>query len=359
MGMDYVPVYEDEDRDDGSIKISPAKIQRTGVETVVVGKRAITRTVTAPGVVKLDERRIAVVSPRFDGYVEKVAPVTTGTHVKKGEVLATVFGQDVLNEAARLLIEQTVGPPGDQTSGTSIGKVRIGGVVGATRRLENLGVPPEFMERVRRERRVPNTFEYRSPIEGEVLERNWSDGQRFKAGDVAFRIADESSVWIVADIAEGDIAAVHPGQKVSITTRAYPGRTFRGEVTVVYPRVVKETRTMPVRIELPNIDLALKPNMYVDVDIATGIDKKVVAVPASAIINDGSRHVVLLDVGDGRFEPREINSGRRGNGFVEAPSGVVEGDKVVTDGNFLIDAESNLQSALKGFSPPSTTEAGQ
>jgi Cu(I)/Ag(I) efflux system membrane fusion protein len=359
MGMDYVPVYEDEDRDDGSIKISPAKIQRTGVETVVVGKHAITRTVTAPGVVQLDERRIAVVSPRFDGYVEKVAPVTTGTHVKKGEVLATVFGQDVLNEAARLLIEQNAKARSDQTSGTSIGNVRIGGVVGATRRLRNLGVPQEFMERVRNEHRLPNTFKYRSPIDGEVLARNWSDGQGFKAGDVGFKIADLSSVWMIADVAEGDIASVRPGQNVVITTAAYPGRTFSGTVSLVYPRLMKETRTVPVRIELPNPSLALLPNMYGNVEIATGNDREVVAVPASAVIDSGRREVVLIDIGDGRFEPRTIKTGQRGDGFIEVLGGLAEGDKVVVDGNFLIDAESNLQSALKGFSASSTTEAGR
>ena len=109
MGMDYIPVYEDEDSDDGSVKVSPGKIQRTGVETTTVSKRAITRTIKAPGVVQLDERRIVVVAPRFDGYVEKVGPATTGTHVHKGDVLARVFGQEVLNEAARLLIEQSSG----------------------------------------------------------------------------------------------------------------------------------------------------------------------------------------------------------------------------------------------------------
>jgi Cu(I)/Ag(I) efflux system membrane fusion protein len=140
-------------------------------------------------------------------------------------VLARVFGRDVLDEAARLLIEQNAERRERDGALTSGGRIGVGGIVGATRRLKNLGVPVEFMERVKRERRVPDTFEYRSPIDDEVLERNWSDGQRFKAGDVAFRIADESSVWVMADIAEGDIAAVSPGQKVTITTRAYPMRT--------------------------------------------------------------------------------------------------------------------------------------
>jgi Cu(I)/Ag(I) efflux system membrane fusion protein len=360
MGMDYIPVYEGEDGDDGSVKVSPGKIQRTGVETTTVGKRAITRTIKAPGVVQLDERRIVVVAPRFDGYVEKVGPATTGTHVHKGDVLARVFGQEVLNEAARLLIEQNSGSMRDDVAVTPSGpKSAFGGVVGATRRLQNLGVPEEFMDQVKRQRRVPDTFEYRSPIDGEVLERNIVDGQGFKAGDVLFRLADHSLVWMMADVAEGDIDALRLGQKVTVTTRARPGRTFKGTVTVIYPHLMKETRTARVRIELPNPDLALLSDMYGNVEIATGKKEAVVAVPASAILDNGSRQVVLLDRGDGRYEPRDVKLGRRGDGFVEALSGVAEGDKVVVDGNFLIDAESNLQAALKGFAAPSTTEAAQ
>ncbi|MBS0251789.1 MAG: efflux RND transporter periplasmic adaptor subunit [Proteobacteria bacterium] len=354
MGMDYIPVYEGEDSDDGSIKVSPGKIQRTGVETVAVTKRPLVKTIQAPGVVQLDERRIVVLAPRFDGYVDTVGPVTTGTHVMKGDVLANVFGQEVLNESARLLIEQL-----------SQGYVRSepgvkgpAGVVGATRRLQNLGVPEEFMDEVKREKSVPDTFTYRSPIDGYVLERNWSDGQGFKAGDVGFRIADVSVVWMMADVAEGDINGVKLGEPVTVTTRARPGRTFKGKVTVIYPQLNKETRTIPVRIELPNPELALLPGMYGDVDIYTGNDTTL-TVPTSAVIDSGNKQIVLVDLGNGRYEPREVKLGRRGDGYVEVMSGVSDGDRVVSNGNFLIDAESNLQSALKGFEASQSKEASQ
>lgn len=352
MGMDYIPVYEGEDGDDGSIKISPGKVQRTGVETVAVSKRPLTRTIQAPGVVQLDERRIVVVAPRFDGYVASVGPVTTGTHVMKGDVLAKVYGQVVLNEAARLLIERE-----DETSARD-GVNGPVGVIGATRRLQNLGVPQEFMDQVKRDRSVPDTFVYRAPIDGAVIERNWSDGQGFKAGDVGFRIADHSVVWMMANVAEGDIDAVKPGKTVKVTARARPGRIFTGKVTVIYPHLMKETRTVPVRIELPNPDLALLPDMYGNVEIATG-NATALTVPTSAVIDSGNRQIVLVDLGNGRYEPREVKLGQRGDGYVVVTSGVAEGDKVVSNGNFLIDAESNLQSALKGFETPSGTEVSQ
>ncbi len=358
MGMDYIPVYEGEENDGNAVKVTPGKIQRTGVKTEVVKKRVIARTIHAPGVVAIDERLISVVAPRFDGFIDKVGPVTSGTHVKKGDVLMTVFGQDLLNQAARLLVEQYSGPSADERARPSL-KDNPSGVVGAQRRLLNFGVPEEFIEQVKRERKVPDTISWPAPRDGVVLERNAVDGQAFKAGDVLFRIADHSLVWVMADVAEGDIGALKPGQSVKVTTRAHPGRVFDGKVSVVYPHLMKETRTVRVRIELPNQDLALLPDMYAEVEIATGSDAPVVTVPASAVIDSGTRQVVILDRGDGRFEPRDVKLGRRGDNYVEVTSGVEDGESVVVNGNFLIDAESNLQSALKGLMAPPAKEVHQ
>jgi Cu(I)/Ag(I) efflux system membrane fusion protein len=358
MGMDYIPVYEGEENDGNTVKVSPGKIQRTGVKTETVRKRVVSRNIHAPGIVAIDERLISVVAPRFDGFIDKVGPVTSGTHVKKGDVLMTVFGQDLLNQAARLLIEQYSGLSGDERTRPSV-KDSPSGVVGAQRRLLNFGVPEEFIEQVKRERKVPDTIAWPAPQDGVVLERNVVNGQAFRAGDVLFRIADHSVVWVMADVAEGDIGALKPEQPVKVTTRAHPGRVFTGKIAVVYPHLMKETRTVRVRIELPNPDLALLPDMYADVEIATGSEEPVVTVPASAVIDSGERQVVILDRGEGRFEPRAVKLGRRGDGYVEVTSGVEDGDSVVVNGNFLIDAESNLQSALKGLTAPADKEAHQ
>jgi Cu(I)/Ag(I) efflux system membrane fusion protein len=347
MGMDYIPVYEGDVDEGATVKVSPGKIQRTGVKTELVAKRELGRNIRAPGVVEIDERRVTVVAPRFDGFIDAVGPVTSGTHVRKGEPLMTVFGQELLNQAARLLIESP-----DQND-------KPGNVIGARRRLLNFGVPEEFIERVKRDRKVPNTISWPAPRDGVVLERNAVDGQGFKAGDVLFRIADHSVVWVMANVAEGDIGALKPGQAVKVTTRAHPGRVFTGKVAVIYPHLMKETRTVRVRIELANPDLALLPDMYVDVDIATGSDEPVVAVPESAVIDSGTRQVVILDRGDGRFEPRPVELGRKGDGYVEVTSGLRNGESVVVNGNFLIDAESNLQSALKGLTAAPANEAHQ
>ena len=357
MGMDYIPVYEGEVEDGDTVKVSPGRVQRTGVKTEPASKRVLSRNIHAPGIVAIDERLITVVAPRFDGFIDKVGPVTSGTHVRKGEPLMTVFGQELLNQAARLLVEDYTGPSGDTGAGSSRLRDNLSGVIGAHRRLLNFGVPEEFIEQIKRDRKVPDSITWPAPRDGVVLERNAVDGQGFKAGDVLFRIADHSLVWVMADIAEGDIGALKPGQPVKVTTRAHPGRIFNGTVAVVYPHLMKETRTVRVRIELPNPDLALLPDMYADVDIATGSDESVATVPESAVIDSGTRQVAIVDKGEGRFEPRDVKLGRKGDGYVEVLSGLEAGESVVVNGNFLIDAESNLQAALKGLTQSPAKEA--
>lgn len=328
MGMDYIAVYEGEDADDGSVKLSPGKLQRTGVETTIAGTLPITRTVKAPGVVALDERRISVIAPRFDGYVVATGTATSGAHIKKGEVLASVFGQEALDQAARLLIEQTHGGRDDDAPGLTGGRVAPGGVIGATQRLRNLGIFEDFINQVKRERRVPDTLAMIAPFDGIVLERMVIDGQAFKPGDVLFRVADHSVVWVLADIAESDIGTVQPGQSAIVRTRTHPGRDFKGKVALVYPHLMKETRTGRVRIELDNSDLALLPDMYADVDIETGSGQPVVVVPSSAVIDSGARKVVIVAEGEGRYQPRDVKTGKSGDGSVEIIEGVADGDRV-------------------------------
>jgi len=292
---------------------------------------------------------------RFDGFINKVGPVTSGTHVHKGDALVTVFGQDLLNAGVQVVIEEDTGwkgPEREQAAPPLARRNPRSRVVGAQRRLENLQVPTEVIEEIKRTRRVPDAITWTAPQDGIVLERKAVDGQAFKAGDVLFRIADHSVVWVMADVPEGDIGAVTAGQSVVVRTRTYPGRAFKGRVSVVYPHLMKETRTAQVRIELPNPDLALLPDMYADVEIATGTDVPVVAVPTSSIIDSGTRQVVIVELGDGRFEPRDVKLGRRGFEYVEVLDGVREGESVVVNGNFLIDAESNLNAALKALAAP-------
>jgi Cu(I)/Ag(I) efflux system membrane fusion protein len=156
-------------------------------------------------------------------------------------------------------------------------------------------------------------------------------------------------IWALADVAERDLALVAVGQAVTVRPRSYRDRPFIGKVTTIYPHLRAETRTARVRVELPNPDEVLRPDMYADIEIATGTDAPVVTVSESAVIDSGSRQIVLVDKGEGRFEPRDVKLGRRGGGRIEIKEGLEENSRVVVSANFLIDAESNLKAALSGM----------
>jgi Cu(I)/Ag(I) efflux system membrane fusion protein len=336
MGMDYIPVYDGEDTDSSTVKVSAGKLQRIGVKSQPVTRRAIAVPVRAPGTIQLDERRISVIALRAESFVETVENVTTGSEVRKGQPLVRLYSPTVASAASEYL------------SGLTL-KGDVATLRGPRQRLLNFAVPQSLLSEIERTREVPLTFTWTSPRDGIVLERNVSDGMRVMPGDVMFRIADHSHVWAMVDVAERDLAAVAAGQSVTVRARSYPDRTFSGKVALVYPHLNPATRTVRVRIELPNADHLLLPDMYAEAEIDTGSGLNVLAAPDSAVIDSGDRQVVIVDKGEGRFEPRKVQLGRRGGGYVEIKDGVSEGDAVVITANFLIDAESNLKAALKGL----------
>ncbi|MCA1452544.1 efflux RND transporter periplasmic adaptor subunit [Bradyrhizobium sp. BRP22] len=340
MGMDYIPVYEGEETDDGSIRLSPGRIQRTGVKSEPVMLHIVSTLVRAPGTIQLDERRVSVIAMRAESYVQKVADVTTGSRVAKGQPLMEIYSPAVSSAAAEYLA--TI------TSKTTAAIETYGR--GSRQRLMNLDVPESAIATMEKTKAVPIVIQWSAPRDGIVLERNAIEGMRAQPGDVLFRVADTSLVWAVVDVAERDIGGITVGQPVTVRARGFPGRAFAGKVSVIYPQVNRETRTVRLRIELDNADLALLPDMYVDAEIEIGSQNPVLAVPDSSVLDTGNRQTVIIDRGGGRFEPREVKVGHRGGGYVEITDGIGEGEAVVTSANFLIDAESNLKAALKGFS---------
>jgi Cu(I)/Ag(I) efflux system membrane fusion protein len=340
MGMDYIAVYEGEDSDDGSVKVSPGKIQRTGVKSEPATRRVIRTAIRAPGTVQLDERRVSVIAMRAESYVQKVADVTTGTHVVKGQPLMEIYSPAVSSAAA-----EYISTLNSKVTGGSEGPYGRG----SRQRLMNLDVPEAAILAIEKGRNVPIGIEWTSPRDGIVLERNVTEGMRAQPGDVLFRIADHSVMWAIVDVAERDLGSVAVGQRATVRARSFPGKEFLGKINVIYPQINKETRTARVRVELSNPQLLLIHDMYVDAEIDIGRSDAVLAVPESAVMDTGSRQAVLIDKGEGRFEPREVKLGHRGEGYVEVREGLAEDDPVVTSANFLIDAESNLKASLKGF----------
>jgi Cu(I)/Ag(I) efflux system membrane fusion protein len=342
MGMDYIPVYEGEAQDEGSsVKVSPARIQRTGVRTEVAEARVLVRPVRAVGTVKADERRLTVLTLRSEGYIEELFVNTTGQQVRQGDPLFRVYSPEI--QRAQIDLNVSVRAQGVASLGPT-------NIQGAMQRLRNLAVPEARIREVRETGANPRTIDWPSPAAGTVIDKRVINGQRVNAGDELYRIADLSRVWVIADVSESDLADLKIGTRAAVTFRAYPTEPVEGEVNFIYPELKAETRTARIRIELANPDGRLKPDMYGDVVFRTGADgEPVVAVPSDAVIHSGNREIVLVAKRDGRFEPREVKLGRRGEGYIEIADGVKEGETVVTAANFLIDSESNLNAALKGF----------
>jgi Cu(I)/Ag(I) efflux system membrane fusion protein len=350
MGMDYIPVYEGEGEDDGkTVKVSLDKVQRSGVRTEAVEARAIVRPVRAVGTVEHDETRLTIVTMRSEGFIEELFVSKTGQHVHAGEPLFRIYSPDIQRAQIDLLVavrsvqRGVLGADADRQ------------LEGAMQRLRNLGVPESRVREVREKGVIPRTIDWPSPATGEVIVKRVINGQRVMPGDELYRIADHSHVWIIADVAESDLSAIKVGTRAKVAVRAYMAQPIEGDVTFIYPVLRAETRTARVRIEVPNPDGRLKIDMYSDVVFQAGAEEgPVIAVPVSAVIDSGTRQVVLVVKGEGRFEPRPVKLGRRGEGYVEVMEGVSKGEEVVTSATFLIDAESNLKAALQAFTqePP-------
>ncbi|MGO7632701.1 efflux RND transporter periplasmic adaptor subunit [Rhizobium leguminosarum] len=334
MGMDYIPVFEGDQADASTVKVSLGKLQRTGVRTATAEMVSISRKIRVPGTVALDERLISVISMRTDAFIDDVANVTTGDRIGEGESLFNFYSKEIATAGAEFAAGK-----GDLRNSDA----------GSALRLKNLGVPDEVVQSIAEKRQVPTSIEYVSPRNGVILERMATTGMMAKPGDPLFRIADTSHVWVIANVPEFDLVSVQKGVRVAVTVRSLPGRTFEGTVDVIYPEIQQETRTTKVRIELPNPDGFLMANMYADVEIEAGIQKPVVAVPNSAVIDTGDRQVVFIDKGDGKFEPKDVSLGMRGEEQTEITKGIAAGDQVVVAANFLLDAESNLNSALSSM----------
>ena len=231
--MDYIPVYEGEQDDGNAVKVSPGKLQRTGVKTELVGKLPITQTIKAPGVVAFDETRLSVVAMRFDGFINKVMPVTSGTHVKKGRPADDgVRPRAAQRRRAQFIVEEVTGWKGPDPTKRELRRLaatRAHGWLAPAADLENLQVPNEVIEEIKRSRRVPDAVTWIAPQDGIVTERNAVDGQAFKAGDVLFRLADHSVVWVMADMPEGDVGSVRPGQAVTVRSKRLPGAGVQGK----------------------------------------------------------------------------------------------------------------------------------
>ena len=352
MGMDYIPVYEGEQEAGpaaaNQISISTDKIQKLGVRTEKASLKAIGKTVRAAGRIEPDERRVYAISPKFEGYVERLFVNATGQAVSRGQPLFEVYSPELVS-AQREYAIAAQGVQSLKGAGSEAQEGMRQLAESSLMRLKNWDISEEQIRALAKSGTARRTMTFRSPVAGIITEKKAIQGMRFMPGDALYQVADLSTVWVLADVFEQDIGLVREGAKAKVSINAYPGKEFAGTVTYVYPTLNAATRTAQARVEMANPGQLLKPGMFASVELAVAARSSAVTVPVSAVIDSGTRQIVLVQMKEGRYEPREVKLGARSDDDVEVLEGVREGEDVVVAANFLIDAESNLKAAVGSF----------
>ena len=360
MGMDYIPVYEGEDDAApgaaNQLKISVDKVQKLGVRTEKASVKALGKTIRAAGRVEPDERRTYVVSPKFEGYVERLHVAATGQAVRKGQPLFEVYSPELVSVQREYAVAAQ-GVKALEGAGSEARESMKQLADASLARLRNWDISQEQVRALAQAGAARRTLTFRSPASGIVTEKKAVQGMRFMPGEALYQVTDLSSVWVLADVNEQDIGMLATGASAEVRIGAYPDKAFTGKVTYVYPTVNADTRTAQARIELANPGQLLKPGMFASVALAVGSRASAVTIPLSAVIDSGTRQLVLVQRGEGRYEPREVKLGARSDDYAEVIEGVAEGEDVVVSANFLIDAESNLKAALGSFGKPAGAPA--
>jgi Cu(I)/Ag(I) efflux system membrane fusion protein len=356
MGMDYIAVYEGEDEptpgaqaaSPNQVRISTEKIQKLGVRTEAAALRLLGKTVRAAGRIEADERRVFAVTAKFEGYVERLHVNATGQPVAKGQTLFEAYSPELVSAQREYAIAmQGLAAMKDAGAQAQAGMRQLAD--SSLARLRNWDLSPAQVAALMQSGQPQRTISFPSPVSGIVSEKKALQGMRFMPGDLLYQVTDLSTVWVIADLSEQDIGLVRSGAKARVTTTAYPNQAFEGRITYVYPTLKAETRSIPVRVEMANPGGKLKPAMFAQVEVSVGSPSPVLTVPDSAVIDTGTRRLVLVQVQEGRFEPREVDIGSRGENYVEILKGVRDGEQVVVAANFLIDAESNLKAVVGGL----------
>lgn len=351
MGMDYVPVYDGGEKKPaipGTVEMSPQKVQKLGVRTVQVRLKPLSSILRASATVEVDETRQYVIAPKFEGWVDKLYANQTGMSVRRGQPLLSIYSPELVaaqaeyriaDDAARKLQDK------DPESAVMMRRLRDS----SRARLRNWGIGDAQLSHLSHDRGNGNLV-LASPANAVVIDKPIIQGARFAPGETILRLADISTVWLMANVPASSAGAVALGQRASFKSGTLPGRTFDGQVSFIQPVIDAKMRTLGVRIALANPDGVLRPGLFGDVTLVGDASAAVLTVPRSAVLDTGTRQVVLVQVAEGRFEPRAVLVGERSGGEVEIREGLADGERVVVSANFLIDAESNLQSALDGMS---------
>ena len=335
-----------------TIEIPAEKQQLIGVKTIALSLQPMETVIRTVGRVDYDERGLATINTRFEGWIEKLFVNVTGSVVKKGQPLAEIYSPELyatqlefINALRMAGSEKTKTGTAD-TLQTMLAKDSQSIAEAAKQRLQLWDISESQIKTIANTGKPNRTLSIESPVNGAVIQKNVVLGMRVMPGDKMFDIADLSTVWVVADLYESQMAQVGIGQKVSISFDNFPGKVIASTIDFVAPVLTGETRTVRVRCTIPNADGQLKPQMFAAMEIRIDLGEKL-AVPDDAVIDTGTRKIVYVDRGEGLFEPREVLTGIKSGGLTELTQGVKVGEKVAIAANFLIDSEAQL----KGITP--------
>lgn len=353
MGMDLVPVYEDEAVTGSIISIDPVTSQNMGVRTTQVVKKDLNRTVRTVGLVAYEEPKQFSVNSKVDGWVERLYINETGQFVKKGSALLEIYSPELVSAQEEFLLARNNSQSLAQSPFPSIADGANRLLESSRRRLKLWDISERQIKRLEESGEVAKTLTLYAPYDGIVSMKMVREGQFIKRGMELLMLSDISKIWIYADIYEYEMAWVKLGQKAKIMLPYIGSDPIESEVSYIYPFVEPKTRTIKARFDIDNPDFTLKPDMYVNVRLESEPVKDALAVPIEAVMNSGEKKLVFAALGDGRFEPRQIKVGMQDEeGYVQIIQGVLEGERVVTSAQFLFDSESRLREAIQKMRQP-------
>ena len=340
------------------LQLSPQRMQEIGVTTSVAEMKDVSDGLEAPGTVAMDEQRLAYVQTRFPGWIRSVFANATYQYVRKGQRLFTIYSPDLVStEQEYLLARQNQKAVTGHMHGTAADEGNWL-LQAAAERLRRYDIPDAEIAQLEKSGTATHEVAIDSPASGYIIERNALPNAYVQPETKLYTIADLSTVWVYANVPQISVGRLKPGDRALITVDAYPGRKFSGRIDQVLPDVDVATRTVRVRLIMSNPGLAFKPGMYVNVGITSPLGRQLV-IPASGVLQAGTRQIAFLDKGAGALEPREIETGPRIDDSVVVLKGLKAGDRIVSSANFLVDSEAQLQGAMAGFNPaqPSASSA--
>ena len=350
MGMDYVPVYAGDAAGatgGGTVSIDPAVVQNMNVQSAPVERRDLVLDVRSVGYLEYDPERMVSVTTKYDGWVEKVYVNHVGEPVTAGQPLFEIYSPELLQTGQELLsalqyAKRFADAPEDA-------RRRAEALVAAARtRLGYWDISERQIAELEESGEVFRTLKVVAPASGLVMKRlPGLEGMALRPGMETFHIADLSSLWLSVEVFEDQVAWVEVGTPAEVTLSYSPGEVFRGTVRIIEPEFSERTRTLRVKLEVPNPDGRLRAGMFATVVFRPLAARQALTVPSLAVLRTGQRQVVVVDRGDGRFAPREVTLGHEGRGRVEVLTGLEEGERVVTSAQFLIDSEASLQEAVR------------